>query len=243
MLNGALVRHIGGRWQTIPPDNTWPGQALSVCADPTGGIWVGTRYNRLFRWQNGGFVEWGDPNRMTGQTVHTLVVATNGDLWIGEDSPVSIQRLRAGQLQDFPVPPDPDIRVVRASAEDATGNIWFGSSKGVLLRAEGDRLVDETVRMMGEPQSIRYLYGTPDGSLWIGFAGWGVGRVKDGKYHSITARQGLHDDFISQIVADGRGWLWFGGDRGIFKVRQSVLDDVCEGTDNRGRSFQSGPGE
>jgi signal transduction histidine kinase/ligand-binding sensor domain-containing protein len=241
LQNGALVRQVEGQWQTIPPDDTWPGHALSVCADPRGGIWVGTRYNRLFRWQNGGFVEWGDPNRMTGQTVHTLVVATNGDVWIGEDSPVSIQRLRAGQLQDFPVPPD--IRVVRASAQDAAGNIWFGSSKGVLLRAEGDRLVDETARMTGEPQPIRYLYGTPDGSLWIGFAGWGVGRIKDGKYHSITARQGLHDDFISQIVADGRDWLWFGGDRGIFKVRQSELDDVCEGRADKVRSVQYGPGE
>jgi signal transduction histidine kinase/ligand-binding sensor domain-containing protein len=239
--NGALARNIGGQWQVIPTDKTWPGQAMSLAADPTGGIWVGTRYNRLFRWKDNRFLEWGDARRMTGQTVHTLVVATNGDVWIGEDSPVSVQRLRAGELQDFKVPPD--IRVIRASAQDAAGNIWFGSSKGVLLRAEGERLVDETARTMGDPQPIRCLYATPDGSLWIGFAGWGVGRIKNGRYTALTARQGLHDDFISQIVADERGWLWFGGDRGIFKVRQAELDAVCEGTDDRVRSVHYGPGD
>ncbi len=239
--NGALAKNINGRWQVVPTGEQWPGQAMSLCADPTGGIWVGTRYHRLLRWREGRFVEWGDVNGMTGQTVHTLVVATNGDLWIGEDSPVSVQRLRAGQLQDFPVPPD--IRVIRASAQDAAGNVWFGTSKGILLRVEGDQLVDETARTMGEPQPIRCLYATPDGSLWIGFAGWGVGRIKDGRYMAVTARHGLHDDFISQIVADGRGWLWFGGDRGIFKVRQAEMDDVCEGKNDRVRSVQYGPGE
>ncbi len=240
--NGALARNVGGRWQTIPPDgNLWTGNAMSLCADPAGGIWIGTRYNRLLRWRDGDFVAWGDNQQIKGQTIHTLVLARNGDLWLGEDTPVHVQRLRDGRPQDFEVPPD--IRVIRASTEDAGGNIWFGSSKGILLRVEGDRLVDETERMFGAPQPIRCLYATPDGSVWIGFAGWGVGRIKNGQYAAITARQGLHDDFVSQIVADELGWLWFGGDRGLFKVRQEELDAVCDGQADRVRSVHYGPAD
>jgi len=239
--NGGLARNIHDRWQVMPTDTNWSGDAMSVCADPSGGVWIGTRYHRLMRWKDDRFVDWGDAQRIIGQTLHTLVVATNGDLWLGEDSPVAVQRLRDGQLQDFEVPPA--VRVVRASAQDAAGNVWFGTSQGSLLRVEGNRLVDETARTVGEPQPIRCLYATPDGSLWIGYVGTGVGRIKNGRFVTIGVRQGLHDDYISQIVADGRGWLWFGGDRGIFKVRQSELDKVCEGTIPRVRSVHYGPSE
>src|SRR5581483_3370893 len=37
------------------------------------------------------------------------------------------------------------------------------------------------------------------------------------------------DDTISQIAADGRGWLWFGADCGIFKIRESELTALAEG--------------
>jgi len=241
MQNGALARNVDGRWSVIPNDATWAGDAMAVAADPAGGVWVGTKTHRLQRWENGKFVPWGDTNRMKSQTIHTLVVATNNDLWLGEDSPVTVQRLHNGVLQDFEVPPD--VRVIRASAQDAAGNVWFGDSQGALLRAAGDRLVDETAATMGSPQPIRCLYATPDGSLWIGFSSLGVGRIKDGRYSAIRARQGLQDDGISQIVADDRGWLWFGGDRGIFKVRQEELDGVCDGKLNRVRSVNYGPAE
>lgn len=241
MQNGALARQVEGRWQALPPEANWTNIAMSVCADPSGDVWVGTRYNRMSRWQRDCFVDWGDLRQFKGQTVHTLVVATNGDLWIGEDSPTAVQRLRNGQLQNFELPND--IRVIRASAVDAAGNIWFGTSKGVLLRVAGERIVDETARTTGEPQPIRYLYATPDGSLWIGYAGWGVGRIKNGKFAMISARQGLYDDFVSQIVADDRGWLWFGANRGIFKVRHKELEDVAEGRTTRVRSVHYGPGD
>ena len=128
MQNGALARNVGGRWSVIPNDATWAGDAMAVAANPAGGIWVGTRSHRLQRWLDGKFVAWGDAGRMKSQTIHTLVVATNNDLWLGEDSPVMVQRLRNGVLQDFEVPPE--VRVIRASAQDAAGNVWFGDSQG-----------------------------------------------------------------------------------------------------------------
>jgi signal transduction histidine kinase/ligand-binding sensor domain-containing protein len=239
--NGALARKADGRWQVLPTDTNWFGDAMSVCADPRGAVWVGTRSHRLLCWRDGKFVNWGDVSQIKGQTVHTVLVATNGDVWLGEETPGAIQRLRNGRIEDFELPPD--IRVIRASAEDASGTVWFGTSAGVLLRVAGDRLVNETERTTGTPQSIRYLYGTPDGSLWIAYAGWGVGRIKDGQFSTINARQGLDDDFVSQIIRDDRGRLWFGGDRGLFKVSQKELDEVVEGKSGRVHCTRYGPGD
>ncbi|MEI7902654.1 MAG: triple tyrosine motif-containing protein, partial [bacterium] len=40
---------------------------------------------------------------------------------------------------------------------------------------------------------------------------------------------GLHDDYLSQIVPDGRGRLWFAGNQGIFSVREKELDELAAG--------------
>src|SRR5581483_8365492 len=50
-----------------------------------------------------------------------------------------------------------------------------------------------------------------------------------GRFAMIRSDRGLYHDDISQIVTDDRGWLWFGCDRGLFKVRQNELEDVANG--------------
>lgn len=239
--NGVLARRIAGKWGPPPPTGNWPADATCVAADAQGSLWIGTRLHGLFCWRDGQFVSWGDPKELRGQTLHTLLASRNGDLWLGEETPHALQRLRAGKLTTFDVPQD--IRVIRAMAEDTTGNIWAGTSKGVLLRVANERLSIETPRAAQELASIRCLHATSDGALWIGYAGWGVGLIKDGRYVEVRAFQGLYDDFLSHIVADDSGWLWFGANRGIFKARQADLENVAAGRAGRVRSIHYGRGE
>ena len=239
--NGVLVRRAGGKWSSLAPTNDWPVDATCVAADAQGSLWIGTRLHGLYCWREGRFVTWGNPAEIRGRTIHTLLVSKAGDLWIGEESPPAIQRLRGGQLRTFVAPRD--SRIIRAMAEDAAGNIWAGTSKGILLRITGDQLAEVKLRPSGELASIRCFCATPDGTLWIGYAGWGVGRVKDGHYAEVHAEQGLYDNYISHIVDDSHGWLWFGANRGIFKVRQQDMVDVAEGRSPRIRSIHYGRSE
>lgn len=239
--SGLLVRRVGGRWVPPPPGANWPRDVTCLTADPAGGLWVGTRRRGLYRWREGQFRSWGDPSKLRGQTLHTMLVSRTGDLWLGEENRHCIQCLHEGQLSTFEIPPD--SRVIRAMAEDAAGNIWAGTSKGVLFRISGGRLEEINPRPFRELASIRCLYGTPDGALWIGYAGWGVGRFRDGRYAEIRSEQGLHDDYISHVVEDNYGWMWFGSNRGIFKVRLAELGDVAEGRASRVRSISYGRGE
>jgi signal transduction histidine kinase/ligand-binding sensor domain-containing protein len=240
--NGLLAHRTDGKWAAIRESAPWSGFATCVAPDPSGGVWIGTRLNGLFRGHNGEFTAVASTNEPISQTIHTLVVSKNGDLWIGAETPVTaVQRLRGAELRNFPVPPD--IRIIRACAEDTAGNIWFGTSKGVLLRANGDQLTEETANTSKEPLSIRYLHATADGSVWIGHAGFGLGRIKNGQYSRLTTERGLYDDWLSEIMDDGRGWLWLGGNRGIFKVRQSEIDDLDAGRTTRIRSVHYGRGE
>ena len=60
----------------------------------------------------------------------------------------------------------------------------------------------------------------------IGCGGIGLLQFKDGKVSQIGVEQGLCNNYISQIVADDHGWLWFGSDAGVFKVRQLEFEQA-----------------
>jgi len=245
--NGVLVRKLGDHWDPVPTNSDWPGEATCVAADPQGRIWIGTRgrggprTHGLYCWRDGRFIDWGDASILRGQTLHTLLITKSGDLWMGQESPNAILHLHDGHLTSFPI--DPTVRIIRTMAQDAAGNIWVGTSKGNLLRIDGDKIIEATPRPTNDLASIRCLYPTPDGALWIGYAGWGVGRLKDGRYTEISSSQGLFDDYVSHIVADGEGWLWFGANRGLFKVRIEDFEDFAAGKIPRVRSIHYGRGE
>jgi signal transduction histidine kinase/ligand-binding sensor domain-containing protein len=240
--NGLLACRTNGRWSMAGTNAGWPGgAAMCVVADNTGAVWIGTDDHKLQCLRDGHLTTWQARDGLASRIIHSLLASKTGDLWIGGAAPESVQRLHAGKLQDFQLPSDG--RSIRAMAEDAAGNIWIGTSGGSLLRINHDAVTDETAHTIGESISIRSLYATPDGSLWIGYAGSGLGRFKDGHFARLTVAQGLYDNYISQIVADGRGWLWFGSDQGIFKVREQELDAVADGKSQRVRSAHFGHDE
>jgi signal transduction histidine kinase/ligand-binding sensor domain-containing protein len=239
--NGVLVHKIGDQWSAIPASINWPGHATCVNADAQGTVWVGTQRNGLYCWRDGKFADWTGPAALRGQTIHTLLTTTNGDLWIGQELPSAVLRLRDGKLTTFST--SPANRIIRAMVEDAGGNIWIGTSKGNLLRISGEKISDVTPRPAQDLAPIRCLYTTPDGALWIGYAGWGVGWLKKGHYTEVSVSQGLFNEYISHIVSDNQGWLWFGANWGIFKVRQKDFEEVAAGRSSRVRSVHYGRGE
>jgi streptogramin lyase len=239
--NGVLVHKTGDRWNSIPVNDAWPGDATCVAADAQGSVWVGTRQRGLYCWRDGKFVDLDLDPVLRNSTLHTLVPTASGDLWIGQEAPSMVYRLRGTNISAYPMPPD--SRIVRAMVEDASGTIWVGTSKGNLLHFTGDKFTEITPRPNGELAPIRCLYTTPDGSVWIGYAGWGVGRLKNGHYTEVNSGQGLFDDYISHMVSDGQGWLWFGANRGLFKVREKDVEELAAGKLSRVRSVHYGRGD
>jgi len=242
--NGLLVSRLDGEWTPVLTDETAKETVTCVAADAEGGIWFGTQNRTLHRWRDRALTTWNAQNGFESHTVVALLPASNGDLWVDEHgNPNAIQCLRDGQLRTLPLPGDANtIGRITAVAEDAAGTIWFGSIKGVLMRVTGDQLVIPPVPFTNQP--VLCLYATADGALWIGYEGWGLGRLKDGKFSRIGTEQGLGDDYISQIIADDQNYFWFGSERGIFKIRRDELDVAMDrGAPTRVRSVPFGRNE
>ena len=226
--DGQLVIRTNEQWQAVLTDQPWHGAVSCVAADNQGRLWIGTRNRRLFCWHDNDYQEWNQDSTLASYDILSLLPAKNGDLWIGESGLSVVQCLSRGQIRRLAF--DGFFGKISSLAEDTAGNIWVGTLSGQLLRADGNRLVDATLKVSGPAYpSIRCLYGTPDGALWVGYGGWGLGRYQDGHFARLSTEQGLPDGTISQIVSDGDGWLWFGSDRGIFKVRQNDLEAAMAG--------------
>ncbi len=234
--NNVLAYQSKGVWSLVSTNSGWSGGGvICVAAETSGGVLIGTRDKGVFRHQNGAIVPLPQNRDLTNLMVRTLYVCTNGDIWIAVGSGMARIRSRDGSLKHFSLPPGASD--VRTMVEVSGGDVWMGTtSDGLLLRAHEDSLINETTNVMGMPRHIRCLQTTHDGILWMGFAGQGLGMLKNGRYSQFRASQGLWDDYISQILSDGRGRLWIAGNRGVFQLARSELEAVAEGRSSRVRS-------
>lgn len=235
--NGQVMRSTGQDWSSLTVSDGWSvPNAKCVSADPKGGVWIGTEYVGLYRWQDGVVTDsYCLTNGLGAGMVNALWVTGSGALWIGtgtvEEQPQVLQCLEDKKIQTFKLPPGSGLVVVLTT--DAVGDCWAATSRGLLLRVRQGVLTDETAKTLGAPAEIRCLLGTPDGSLWIGTGGHGLGRLKDGRFNRCRMSQGLRDDYISNMLPDGFGRLWFAGNRGIFSVREKELNDFMDGRSAR----------
>lgn len=241
--NGDLARYTERKWRTVTSQDGWPGaRATCVVSDGAGGVWVGTQDTGLVHWANGQCRVLGPGTGLGGQSVRALFLDHAGDLWISLDSPKCFQRLHEDRFQTFAQPRIGSV--IRAMAEDTAGTLWCGTQNGVLLRVEGDALKDETaLQSFSHPIPIRCMTALADGSVWIGYAGAGVGLLRNGKFAHISEEQGLQDAYICSMEADDSGRLWCAADHGIFEVSLGELEAVAEGRVSRVDSFLLGRGE
>jgi signal transduction histidine kinase/ligand-binding sensor domain-containing protein len=230
--DGKVMREEGSSWVTVSEGPEWSGvEATCAVADTNGAVWIGTATTGLYQHRQDKLRTHRESNGLFSDSVRTLFVSSVGELWIGFSGRPAVQRMHASAFQSFHFPES--AREIRAFAEDAAGRIWVATAAGHLYRVEADKLVRETAIDESREQSIRCLHATEDGSLWIGYAGWGIGRLKTGAFSRIANAQGLGEDYISGIAADPQGRLWCTGRRGLFHVPLQELLDLAEGKTTR----------
>ena len=159
-----------------------------------------------------------------------------GTLWVRQRQAISRLDLRA--------PGGPAVvwqrplgRLGRGLLVARDGTVW---TTGEDTAGHGTlwRIAQDSVHAYGAPHGIpaaqlRDLHEAADGALWIGTYGAGLVRWKDGVARQVTTREGLTDDAISSIVADGAGNLWLAGNRGVQRVALRDLDAVANGAADR----------
>ena len=198
-------------FHTISLDDGLPDQNVyATYADRDGTIWVGSLargYSRIN--PSTGVIRSFASQRSTEAEARSFLQDRLGSLWLGLTA--SLYRCSRTSAHDCAqVQPDRGrITRVLALHEDTDGRIWIGDDAG-LFRFENDRLL-KLPDAPGAPKApVRAFASALDGSIWMGTAGGGVTRYRDGSFTTITIADGLPSDLIRALHVDRDGWLWIG---------------------------------
>jgi len=211
-----------------------PAQGLSspdvivLLAAPDGSMWAGTRkgLNQI----EGNLVRtFGPVEGLLNDYVRALFIDRAGVLWVGTLE--GVFRKEGASFTPFGSQQGLVHPVVRCFHQQAEGTLWIGTDGGI-TRIHPDGATSQFDRSSGLPTTfIRCIAPAEDGGTWVGTYGGGICHVRaSGHLTTLTRKNGLYHDIIFDLLHDGKGYLWAGTSKGVFRVpEQEMLDLVHSG--------------
>lgn len=156
--------------------------------------------------------------------VRTSFIDSRQNLWLGSDQGAyRIEQLGSGAVQVFTdqLPDSLAINGNRIFAinEDASGNIWLGTSTGLTQIQPDTWRSQRYYRQEGFPNDFVYsVLIDPKGKVWMGTnKGISVLDPMTGQFVNYSEKDGLQNDEFNGKAAfqDGYGNFYFGGVNGI----------------------------
>ena len=209
--------------------------ALSL--DQRGMLWIGTRSQGLitFDAKTRAFSQFqNDPRRpdsLSHNCVRSIIEDPQGIIWIGTDGGgVNRYDHRTSKFARYQNHPDDPNSLSNDFARilflDRQGELWVGTFGGGLNRF--DRNTSRFIRYQSDPRipaslndnSIMSLNEDAAGALWVGTNGGGLNRFDRAKetFSAYTEKDGLPNNSIYGILADGSGNIWMSSNRGLSRL-------------------------
>ena len=217
---GAGLDGLRARTVTMlnAPDAMQGCAALSLALGPDGGAWVGTEGAGLYHCEGGRWSWFRESNGLSNAFVWSVLQSRAGELYVGTwgggllvkrgeqfESPGELARLTAPVVSLY---------------EDKQGALWIGTIAG-LYRYAGGKLTWPAGKERLFVPDVRAIAEAPDGTVWFGMSGGGLGSLKDGVLKQLRKEDGLGSDFVSCLYPEANGTLWYGtSDRGLGRLKE-----------------------
>ncbi|HEY1789912.1 MAG TPA: two-component regulator propeller domain-containing protein [Verrucomicrobiae bacterium] len=203
----GLVALRPSRVATIKPPDDWEGASvLSVACSHDGALWAGTEGAGLYRFYHNQWTHFVGTNGISNLFDWSVSEDDQNRLWVGtwgaglltknDDHFVGITSLGSGMA-------------VTAILHGKNGVTWIGTTTGLFKWQNG------TATHYGEKQGlalpdVRAIVEQPDGTLWFGMLGGGLGRLQNGTLTQFRKADELSSDFVQCLCLDSDGTLWIG---------------------------------
>jgi ligand-binding sensor domain-containing protein/signal transduction histidine kinase len=205
--DGLRYRGADGRFGAVGA----VGEVLALAVGHAGTTWAGMR-SGLEACGASGCRNVELPGLPAGRVVNALVVDKTGRLWIATDQGVfSLDSLGQKRWNGYPATDNANFLV-----RDREGAVWAGTPNG-LVRFTG----------YGESGVAAWRWGHDvflsaaedrEGDLWLGTESGGLAVLRDRKFSTLTAEDGLTDEYVLSLVQDPRGEVWAGTKGGGLNV-------------------------
>jgi ligand-binding sensor domain-containing protein/signal transduction histidine kinase len=226
-LGGGISRWMNGQMSTWSKgDGLMDNQIYGIAEGRDGTLWFASRKG-LIQWRDGVFTNLPELGQSSKPAVGYAIYEDEHDtLWAGTRQGLS--QWDGNQFTELAGQEKVLGATVRVLERRAAGGFWIGTEGGGLAWYDKGRVLPISSRgnpLRGDVRSIL----EDDGTLWIGTTD-GLFRWKNGRFSMrMTRTQGLFDDVILNILADGRGNLWMTCNKGIFRVSRQELEAVADG--------------
>jgi ligand-binding sensor domain-containing protein/signal transduction histidine kinase len=209
----ALAGYTRHTWQASDglPEPT----VQAFAQTPDRYLWIGTS-GALLRFDGVHFTVFDRQNTpaIHQNSVFCLLVARNGDLWIGMEGG-GLARYAKGQFTSWTTREGLSDDFVRALAEDAQGRIWVGTDNG-LLRFNGDHFA-RVDGANGIPSlAVHAIYADHEGNLWVG--GSRLIRINGGGVTEFTMSGEASQNRVKSIIETADGAIWVGTVSGLNRL-------------------------
>lgn len=200
-----------------PPDG-WRTRAVqSVIESADGALWAATEGAGLYRYRENEWTHYDQQAGLTNQVVKTLTETSRGEILVGLSSG-GVLRLEKEEFLPLLTRFRPSL--ITAIFEDSQRRLWLGGLAGPSL-VRGENVSSIVPKNQGRLTHITAFAESPDGTVWIGSLGYGLGRYQNGVLTVLHRQDGLPSDYIWSLRVSKDGTLWIGTyDRGLVSHRE-----------------------
>lgn len=204
----GLVALRPSRVATLNAPDDWQGASvLSITHSQSGTMWIGTEGAGLYAFHAGEWAHFGENAGLSNLFIWSVSEDTRNRLWVGTwGGGLFLEHSNRFELvpglENFTAP----VLAMLHGRDDVT---WIGTETGLLRYRNG------TVTRFGTKEGlvlpdVRAIVEAPDGTVWFGMMGGGLGRLQNGVVKQFRTPDGLSSDFVQCLHLDPDGALWIG---------------------------------
>ena len=230
--SSGLVALRPSRVTTLEAPDDWQGASvLSIAHSHDGAFWAATEGAGLYRFYNNQWTHFGGTNGLSNLFVWSVSEDEQNRLWVGTWGAGLF--IKNGNHFDPILTNEPTIAAT-AVLHGRNGVTWIGTTTGLLQYKDGKVIHYGEKEGLALPD-IRALAEAPDGTLWFGMLGGGLGHLQNGVIKQFRKSDGLSSDFVQCLYLDSDGALWigtYGGGLDCFKDGHFSAVGVNQGLPN-----------
>lgn len=231
----TVDRYLVDQWEMLDglPANT----VGAITQTPDGYLWIGTSKG-LVRFDGIKFViiRFAEMEEFYSKTIRHLLVDRGGTLWIGNSEGLALYHPMEDRFKIFTAADGIAGDGIRRIKVDMMGNTWISFTNSYVSRLSDGKFTDFNADHGLLGKRINAIVEDRQGNLLFGTRENGIFSYKDGKFFKSPVPD-LDNILIITMYVDGRGDLWVGADKGLFRVT-----GINRSTGNGTERFTSGDG-
>lgn len=195
----------------------------TIVQDATGELWIGTD-DGLFRTTGGRFERVDNTAAFRSMTVHAILPARDGSLWIGGSRLV---RWNHGVAAEWPWSGNAAQTAIKSMLENADGSLELGCANGLYRITAADRAAHRAaVKVRGVDDTVRALHQTANGQLWVATSRHGVWMAGHGAAVPLPVSQGAVGNMALSLCEDSERNLWVGSQAGLARLHSTEIATI-----------------